>query len=250
MIPENLTIEAVDAHISEECATLPDVKVLQKLESAKNLQNDARLQVSRTAYIIGKEISKGQLDSLKESYNDMMKQYPEEEIPVTKWVWNDDKKVAETKITYRYKNKTPVGQDGSPLEDLSHVEVLNDFAIISDADKMALSKLRDALETATTVDEYKTAQDTLHSEENRLIKELKIPKQMYILKNNLTEYHVTKAEHKWEKANKLLRFAQFKVLAYQCEMSRRATEAKKVKVLDKAAKFMTTAGIEMVGKYL
>ncbi|MDD3039552.1 hypothetical protein [Bacteroides sp.] len=245
-----LTQESVEAHITDECKDLPDSTVLQKLESAKNMVKSTKVEATRASYMIGKEISKSQLDSLIENYKDMMAKYPAEEIPVSKPVWNDEHKAWETKITYKYRNPTPVGSTGSPLEALSHLEVLTNFAQIPDEDKAKLAELRERLNTATTLTDYKDAQKNLALEETRLISDLRIPAQLYVLKTNLTEYKVSEAEHKWDKAQHKLRFAQFKVLGYQAEMSRRATEAKRLRVIDRAASFMNTTGVEMVGKFL
>jgi len=250
MIPIDITFETVNGAITAECADLTEAQVLQKLESAKHFQKDAKTVACKFSYMIGKEISAAQKDELAASYKLMMKKFPPEERVHIKYVWNEETKKADEVKTIRYVNPTPAGFCPTELDEFSPVETLDNFIELTDDDKVGLSALIEAMDAAETVEAYKTAQTAVLNEKKRMVRDYRIVDGMHILKANINEYRQTKALGQWENANAALNYAKFKVLAYQAELNRRATEMKKQKIINRAAKFMNKKGAAYIESLL
>jgi len=250
MIPIDITFETVNGAITAECADLTEAQVLQKLESAKHFQKDAKTVACKFSYMIGKEISAAQKDELTASYKLMMKKFPPEERVHIKYVWNEEKRVADEVKTIRYVNPTPAGFCPTELDEFSPVESLDNFVELPDSDKVQLSELIEAMDAADTVETFKAAQTAVLNEKKRLITAYNVVGEMHILKANINEYRQTKALGQWENAGAALNYAKFKVLAYQAELNRSSTEMKKQKIINRAAKFMNKKGAAYIESLL
>jgi hypothetical protein len=235
----SLSFTDVDSKITEDCKDLTTAQVESKLIGAKDFKARASVEASLTGYAIGKEISAGQLEKLKAAHNEIMMKYPPQEVIKVTRVYNEETKQVEDKTTTRYVNSKPVGKTGevSALVGLSETDILREHA-----------KLTPEQHKLLTETEEKGSWRDVQAVHKQLIAELRLPDRLFVLRQFAQDAVESAAITKYEKSQAQLRFAQFKESAYKAELNKRATEAKRAKVVDFGSTWLNPTGIETIQK--
>lgn len=235
----SLTFKDVDDKITDDCKPLTTAQVESKLIGAKDFKARASIEAALTGYAIGKEISAGQLEKLKAAHGEIMQKYPPNEVLKVTKVYNEDTKQLEEKITTRYVNSKPVGKTGEvvALVGMSDTDILRECATMTPEQHKLLTEVEES-------GSWKQVQ-AVHKQ---LMSELRIADKTFILRQFAQDAVESAAVTKYEKAQAQLRFAQFKESAYKAELNKRATEAKRAKVVDFGSTWLNPTTIEKLQK--
>lgn len=243
--PVESVLDHMRTAVKDETVEVIATRIADLKEAAKT----ARVESNLRKYILGIEIPKNAYDKLLEEHPRVMEAHPAEERKYPKIVVKDDG-THETKVTIKFINLSPVGQDDVPMGKLSEDEALMEHTELTEADVEALHKAQEAVANATEVKELRATIATLEGMKSALLVKYRVPSYLYVTRSSANTAKIASAEKKLAKAIATEKFIQTKIACLgQIQAERHETKAIDA-TLKIASEWMNASGMELVKKEL